>query len=1017
MRRGRVQRFKMGILTLLLSAVALTACGRSAPSLPEASLAPWYADSLAGAWADSVVKTLTLRERIAQSFVVSAYSNKSEAYEDALVQLVDEHRVGGVLFFQGTTVRQAELTNRLQSSAKVPLLVTIDAEWGLGMRLSDALSYPRAMAFAAAGEPRYAYRLGKDLAAQMRRLGVHVNFAPVADINTDGENPVIGVRSYGDDAATVETYARAYASGLEQNGVLSCLKHFPGHGNTKVDSHKGLPRLSTSRGGLDSVELRPFKNLTETSSMVMLAHMDVPAITGSSAGLPVSLSPRSVELLREEYGFKGLICTDALNMQGAAANRKAWEVNAMAYEAGVDLLLCVEQVPETLQRIERRVKAGAIDTASITERAKRILRAKCFAIGPSAARVELQNLREDLHRSEYNELLRSLAESGIVMLREGDIPFDSVANRSMGYVSFLSKDSMYATLREYFEVPRLALSARSGGGDAARIAQFAKGKTNLVVAVEAIGTSPRNGFGIGSKLARIQQCASLAPTTVVLYGSPYALRWLDTIKGVEGLVLCCSERVEYQQEAARVLLGVRPAEGRLPVWVNGDLPRGAGTSGRGSGRLSYVVPSRMVLDSVLLARADSLACAAIDSQAMPGMQIVAGCDGVVFYAKQFGHFTYDPNSPRVTDSTLYDVASLTKVVVTVPVLMSEIARGAMSLSDTLGCFFTGQQDTGAVLSARVNDVLLHQAGLAAYAPFYLRTVESLLPGRAVAQRRMNAEYCIDIGSYGYMSKHAVPSRRFYRTRPEAPYTMALSDHLYAAPSIRDSVYQSIFSQGLSPRQGYRYSDFGYILLGRAVELLEEKPLDVLADSILFSPLGMRRTLFNPAQQGLARQCAPTENELTFRRSVVQGYVHDLTAAMLGGVAGHAGLFSTSHDLAKYAQMLLNGGRYGGYSFFSPSMVSLFTKVPVESVNKRRAYGFDTRMENQVGSALVGDSLSAASYGHTGFTGTILWIDPTKNFFFVFLSNRVYPEASNQRINTLKVRSQIMNTLYNAVISY
>lgn len=1006
-------RLKAVILAFLLAAIALEACGRSAAPPVVFAPAPWYADSLAGAWADSVVKTLTLRERIAQSFIVSAYSDKDARYEDGLAREVARNRVGGVLFFQGTTVRQAQITNRLQAEAKVPLLVAIDAECGLGMRLRDALEYPKAMAFAATGEPRYAYRLGKDLAEQMRRLGVHVNFAPVVDINTDGENPVIGVRSYGDDASAVETFAMAYAYGLEQGGVLSCLKHFPGHGNTNVDSHKGLPRLTASRAELDSVELRPFKGLSGVSSMVMLAHMDVPAITGSVSGLPTSLSPRSVALLRQEYGFKGLICTDALNMQGASANRKVWEVNAQAYAAGVDLLLCVEQVPKTLARIEQMVKAGAIDAATIDARARRVLRAKYFAVGSRAAKVPTRNLQEELRRPRYGELLTELAESGVVMLREGAIPFDSVSERSVGYISFLRRDSLHAVLREYVAAPRLSLRAVAQDGDGAKVAKFAKGKTDLVVAVEAIGTSPRNGFGLLSKLSRIRQCAALRPTTVVVFGSPYALRWLDTVKGVEGLVLCCGESAEYQQEAARVLLGVRPAEGRLPVRVGPGLPCGSGTQGRGSGRLSYAVPSGMVVDTALIARADSIARAAIDSLAMPGMQIVAGCRGVVYYDRQFGHLTYDPGSAPVTDSTLYDVASLTKIVVTVPLLMEEMARGAISLDDTIRRFFAGK-DTCSALSARVGDVLLHQAGFASYAPFYLRTVESLYPGRAVTQRRMTSEYCIDVGSYGYMSKHAVPSRRFYREHREGPFTMALSDRLYADPAIRDSVLHSILAMRLSPRQGYRYSDLGYILLGRAVELLEHRSLEVLADSLLFRPLGMRSTMFRPSLRGYGRMCAPTENELSFRKAVVQGYAHDLTAAMLGGVAGHAGLFSTALDLARYAQMLLNGGSYGGYTFFPRDAVARFTRVPLESVNGRRAYGFDTRMESVAGSGLVGDSLSAASYGHTGFTGTILWIDPAKDFFFVLLSNRVYPEASNSRINRLKVRSQIMNALYQAV---
>lgn len=1004
--------FRRLVILFLFVTLAFTACGRTETS----ERGPWYVDTAAGAWADSVLQTLTLRERIAQSFVVSAYSNKNLAYEDALVSEVRTNRVGGVIFFQGTAARQASLINRLQEAVAVPLLVSMDAEWGLGMRLSDGITYPRAMAFAATGDPRLVYRLGGELASQMQRLGVHVNFAPVADVNTNASNPVIGNRSFGDDAALVETFAHAYALGMEQHGVFSCLKHFPGHGNTVVDSHKGLPKLSFSRAELDSLELKPFKALSKVSSMVMLAHIDVPAITGSKSGLPTSLSSRSVEILRNEFDFKGLITTDALNMQGAAMGRKAWEVNVMAYEAGVDILLCAEQVEESLKRLEQLAKAGKLDTASINARARRILRAKYAVIGRQAKKIEISGLSNDLRKSAYEKLIEEVAEGGVVMLREGDMPFDSVVNRQMGYVTFLDDDALHGTLEEYFKMPSLQLSARARDDDADCIAGFVKGKTNLVVAVSALGSSPSNSFGLASKLARIRQCARACPTTVVLFGMPYALRGLDTVQGINGLLLCCSADKAFQQEAARVLLGVRPAEGHLPVMVSKEFTRGAGTPGRGSGRLSYVVPGRMVLDTALLALADSLAQAAIDSQAMPGMQVLAGCDGVVFYDKQFGRLTYDANSPKVTDSTLYDIASLTKVVVTMPVLMSEIERGAMSLSDTLGRFFS-KIDSGAVLSARVNDMLLHQAGLATFALFYLQTVESLLPGRPVVQRKMSAEYCIDVGSYGFMSKHALPSKKFYRARREGDYTLPLSDELYAIPSIRDSVFHSIYTQDLNVKQGYKYSDLGYILLGQAAEQVEGKPLDVLVDSILFQPLGMHQTMYRPAQRGLAKFCAPTENELSFRKGVLKGYVHDITAAMLGGVSGHAGVFSTSHDLAKYAQMILNGGQYGGYRFFSPAMVSLFTTVPKESLNGRRMYGFDTRAEEKKNSSLVGEDLSMSSYGHTGFTGTILWIDPLKRFFFILLSNRVYPEGSNQKINTLKVRAQIMNALYNSVIFY
>ena len=1004
---------------LLLSCLQLlscvSACGRAEIQSVGLARSAWYEDSLAGVWADSVLRTLTLRERIAQSFILSAYSNKNIAYEERLREEVQRYGVGGVIFFQGTAARQARLINGLQAVSKVPLLVAMDAEWGLGMRLEDAIEYPRAMAYGATGEPRYAYRLGMDLAMQMRRLGVHVNFAPVVDINVDGDNPVIGVRAYGDEEVTVEAFARAYALGLEQHGVMACLKHFPGHGNTRVDSHKGLPRLAASLKELEDVELKPFRALSKEVSMIMLAHMDVPAITGSRTGLPTSLSPMSVNLLRDSFNFKGLICTDALNMQGAVAGKKAWQVNCMAYEAGVDLLLCVEKAEETLDRIEQLVKNGSIDTSSVNERAKRILRAKYSFVSAHPAEVQLNNLYEDLHRPEYSRHTRELAEGGVVLLREGAIPFDSLANRRMGYVSLLSKDSMHEGFREYLDIPRLRLSPRGDVHDAERIARFVKGKTDLVVAVEALGTSPKNGFGLASQISRIRQCARGCPTTVVLFGSPYALRWLDTVKGVEGLVFCGSSLQEFQREAVRVLLGVRRAEGRLPVRVNAALPRGAGNDGRSSGRLSYEAPCRVMIDTIQLAKADSIARGAIDSQAMPGMQILAACDGVVFYSKQFGRFTYDETSPSVSDSTMYDVASLTKVLVTIPLLMNEMSKGTISLNDTLGRFLA--DDANAVRSARVRDVLLHQAGFVPYVPFYLNTVEPLFPSRPVVQKRMSAEYCVDVGSYGFMSKHVVPSKRFYRAKRDAEYSEALSDGLYASPSLRDSVFHSLYSLGLGEKREYKYSDLGYITLGRVVERVESRPLDALVDSILFRPLGMGRTMYTPAKRGLSAQCAPTENEVTLRKGVVQGYAHDLTAAMLGGVAGHAGLFSTARDLAKYAQMLLNGGEYGGYKFFTPAMVSLFTSVPQESVNGVRTYGFDTRADKRSGGALVGDSLSEQSYGHSGFTGTMLWIDPAKRFLFVLLSNRVYPDASNQRINSLKVRSRIMDALYNAIVGY
>lgn len=635
----------------------------------------WGNDPQQQRWVDSVLKALSLEERVAQSFMVTAYS-KSSTPDAAVMRQVAKLHVGGLIFFQGTAPVQADLTNKYQAKARVPLLVGIDGEWGLGMRLSDAIAYPKAMALAATRMPQFAYRMGQHLGEQMRRLGVHMNFAPVADVNSNPNNPVIGVRSYGDSAELVAEMATAYALGMQQAGIIACAKHFPGHGGVNIDSHKSLPTITEPLSQLRERDWIPFRHMVRGGiGAVMTGHLAM-RLEGDSASHVATFSSRVIDsMLRGELGFCGLVCSDALNMGAVTQGRKEVEACLEAYRAGCDILLCPQEVSGAISAIVKAVRHGQIDTAVVNARCRRILSAKYWAIGPSFKPIEAAGIEEQLHANEHEALVRTIAAESLTLVKDGRVPIGPVDGERLALVSYLDeKDEGFAsTMRRYAPYTRRAEAVAKS--DTSAVAAALGDATLVVIAAKATGYSPRERYGLKlEQIEFIKSCARIRPTVLVLFGSPYALTSLGALSDFEGVLLAYDAEPATREAAAQALFGGKPVRGMLPVDLDSALRRGTGVQKEGGLRLGYVMPEEIGANRTLIAMADSLAQWAIDSGAMPGMQIVAASRGQVFYRRFLGRYTYAQDSPQVADSTIYDLASLSKIVATTPLVMREYEK-------------------------------------------------------------------------------------------------------------------------------------------------------------------------------------------------------------------------------------------------------------------------------------------------------------------------------------------------------
>ena len=936
-------------------------------------------------WADSVYKTLSKDERIAQLMVVRLSSIDSKTkivsfYDKKVTELIKKYNIGGVLVFQGSPVKQANIINTLQAKARTPLMMSIDAEWGVGMRLIDSvLPLPKQMMLGAMKDESIVYKYGQVVAAQCKRLGLHVNYAPVVDVNNNPDNPVINDRSFGEDKYKVANFGIQYMKGMQDNGVMACAKHFPGHGDVTADSHYDLPVINKTMAQLDSLELYPFKKIFEAGvASVMLAHLYIPAID-NTANRATSLSSKNINgLMRNELHYEGLTFTDALEMQGV---KKFFPNGAASVEsliAGNDILCLPDDVPQSIKKIREAIKQKRLSWDDIELHCKKVLRAKYDYVLPYLTPISSANLTVDLNK-DVPAMRRLVAENAITLVAKNDASFFPLRNTTPGDIAFaafgITTDNELAKrMRKDYNATVFFFTGNDN--NEATLAKLSKFK-KVVIGIHGVGRYSANNFGlIPDAVDLLKKLQRKTNTISFLFGNAYALK---NMCNAQNMVVCYEDDAIVQGAAADLLQGKIFYKGALPVTVCTNLKFGYGLDTKPEAPL-FEKDSTTGYAPEKLQAIEAIANNAILENAMPGCVILALKDGRIAYEKAFGNFTYE-QSEAVSLNTVYDVASVTKVCATTLAIMKLQEEGRLDLKKKLSDYLSETIGTDKE-NIRVESLLLHEAGLVPLISFYKETLD----------------------------ENGKPLPSLYSNAADDTFSTQVAHDLFLKNSWKDTIYSRILASKMAPAGNYVYSDIDYIFLGKIAERITGEPLDEYLSKTFYAPMRLRSIGFVPFRQNTIENIPPTQNEQNFRMQLLRGYVHDPAAAMLGGIAGHAGLFSNAYDLAAVMQMLVNGGHFNGIRYFKKETVDLFTAY--RSNISRRAYGFDKPEKDNYARKDPYPALSASplTFGHTGFTGTCVWADPAKGLVFIFLSNRLYPAGSDllQRRN---VRGKIMEKVY------
>ncbi len=968
-------------------------------------------------WVDSVFGTLSPDEKIAQLMVIrmSAIDPATRGpifYDSVVDAAVRKYNVGGICLFQGGPQAQAARVNYFQSIARTPILFCIDAENGLGMRMDSVMGLPRQMMLGATGDPSLVYQYGRLVGTQCRRMGIQVDYAPVVDINNNPDNPVINDRSFGEDKLKVAQYGIQYVKGLQDEGVMACAKHFPGHGDVSVDSHFDLPVINKSKPELDSLELYPFRELFKAGvGSVMIAHLYIPSID-NTPNQATSLSDKAVtKLLRKKLHYEGISFTDALEMKGVAKFYPDGEASVQSLVAGNDMLCLPGDVAASLSKINEALASKKLKWKDIDTRVRRVLYAKYYYGLSGHKPVDTAHLTEDLNEGVKN-MRRQVAESALTLLRNEDagvFPFQtpagsgspavnslvapdgigpraSVQKKKIAYVGMgLTGDNEFSRrMRADYNAHVYFFDYSLDSVKAAAALQLLNDRYDaVVIGLHNYARFPARNFAISRPAAwLLRQLQEKNKAILLAFGNPYAMK---NDCDARNLMACYEDDEITQGVAADWLAGRFTAKGQLPVSVCEAYKAGAGIL-PANHVLPAADPMTLGLDPQKLDKIDSVCKEAIDKQAAPGCVVLVAKDGKIAYEKAFGYMSYDKTEPVYTES-IYDMASCTKICATTMAVMKLYDEGKLDLQKTLGDYLPWVRGSNKE-SLRIFDVLLHQARLNAFIPFYKETIDS--------------------------TRQGIPLPGIYAAKPDSTHGIRVAENMYIRNDWEDTLYKRILDSKLGPSDKYVYSDNDFIFMGKIVEAISGMPLDEYVRKTYYDPLGMSSTGFKPRERFPLGRIAPTALEPIFRQQQIRGDVHDPGAAMFGGVAGHAGLFSDAYDLAILEQMLLNGGRINGHTFLKKETIDYFTAY--HSNISRRGLGFDKPEKDNATRKEPYPCLSASpqTFGHTGFTGTCVWVDPKYDLIFIFLSNRVNPVEANPRLSSLSIRGRIQEAVYQAM---
>lgn len=944
-------------------------------------------------WVDSVFNTMSLEEKVGQLFVVATYSNKEEEDYQKMESMVRRLHLGGLIFMQGDAISQVRLINRYQRAAKVPLFISQDAEWGLAMRLKKTPRYPYNMTLGAIQNDSLVYRLGRQMARDLKRAGVTMNFAPVLDINNNPQNPVINYRSFGEDKYNVARKGIMISNGLQDGGVIACGKHFPGHGDTGTDSHFALPVIKHDATRLDTMELYPFMKLSKRGiGAMMVGHLSVPALD-DTPNRATTVSPLVVQgLLREKIGYKGLIITDALNMHGVSKYFPAGQVALNAYKAGNDLLLYPENIPLSIQNIKNAVKKGELSVEDLDTRVKRVLMSK-YKSGLAKWRpISDKGISTYLFSKEGAILKRELYEGALTLAKNErlTLPLRGLEKRKIAYVQVGGSRSstMLRTLMKYGEITPIYLPENFSSKTQGIVMKKLMGYNTVIIGVFGMNSRAKDNFGVDLGTRMISEQLSKLDKDVVLtlFGSPYALKFF----GKEKAILMAYESVpEAQEAAAKAIFGGIKVNGRLPVTASEQFKAGSGRMILEPIRFGFSLPEQEGMDSRKLNEMDQLIETYIKKKAMPGASVLVMKGNNIVFEKGYGRVTYNPKDRKISPYIhTYDLASVTKVAATTVSVMYLAEKGLLDLDAPLVTYIPKLKGTNKA-KLTIRRLLQHNSGLPGWLSVYQKTYSN--------------------------TKKKTLDKKYYSFYPSRSHSQRIAPALYASSALNNLFWKSLKEAPLTRTTRVRYSDVGLILTGIAIENISKRSLEDLVAYIYYERLGMNRTMFNPHTKKKEKYCPPTEKDLNWRKAVIQGYVHDPNSAIMGGVAGHAGLFSNIYDLAKLMAMLKNGGVYGGQRFLKQGTVDDFTRQQL-SYN-RKGLGWDKPGLKRDNSSPTSRYASRQTFGHTGFTGTAVWVDPKYDLVFIFLSNRTFPNQSNRLLYRDNVRERVQDIVYKSIFAY
>ncbi|MDB4198966.1 serine hydrolase [Polaribacter sp.] len=936
-------------------------------------------------WVDSIMNTMSIDEKIGQLYMVQAYSNLDQKHEDFITEMISKYHVGNLIFMQGTPKKQAELTNRYQDTAKVPLLIGFDGEWGLDMRLKNTYRFPWNMTLGAIRNDSLINQFGKHLGQHAKRIGIHINFAPVIDVNTNPANPIIGNRSFGESKENVTQKAIAFIKGMQGEGVLANGKHFPGHGDTATDSHHTLPLLNFDEARLDSIELYPYRKTFDAGlASVMTAHLNIPSLE-PNANLPTSLSKNVVtHLLQEKLGFQGLIVTDGLNMKGAANYATSAQIDLAALQAGNDLLLIPQDVPASIAIIKKALETRTLTKERLDFSVRKILKAKYWAGLHSYKPIVVENIEADLNKVADELLHRELVKNSLTLLKNenNNVPIRNLEKQKIAYVKLgaAENNSFVDMLKKYAKVTVVSDTNLDG------LITKLKPYNYVIIGFHKSNLNPWKSYKFSNKeLVWLHEIARKKSVVLDVFASPYSLLQIKSFANIEGVIVSYQNSKLAQEISAQLLFGAFAAKGKLPVSIGAEFKEGFGITSTNLSRFQYTLPEAAGLSSKKLALIDQMADTIISEKMAPGFQIFVARNGKVVLEKSYGYHTHD-DKIKVKNSDLYDLASLTKILASLPLIMKaeeeDEIRLTANLRDVLPSFSNSNKDT-----VTVKEILSHFGRLKSWIPFYKATQDSIT-GKNLEQ--------------------------FYRKEQSPNFKIKVAENLFINENYKDSIYKYIKDADQNESNGYNYSDLGYYIFKEVLEVSYKKPLDKLVDDGFYKSLGANRTTYLPLNKFNKSEIVPTEKDDYFRDQLLHGNVHDMGAAMLGGIGGHAGLFANANDVGKIMQMYLQKGFYGGKRYLKSETIDKFNHRYFSDEKVRRGLGFDKPQLDLEVKATCG-CVSDESFGHSGFTGTYTWADPKSGLVYVFLSNRVYPKMDNRGLIDTNMRTRIQQIIQDAIL--